>query len=45
MRTATALPPADWENVGGFVRLYIGLEDPRDLIAALKQAMETHLGA
>ena len=45
MRTATAWPPADWENAGGFVRLYIGLEDPRDLIADLKQAMETHLRA
>ncbi|QHB58702.1 hypothetical protein GRD98_06110 [Ralstonia solanacearum] len=45
MRTATAWPPADWENAGGLVRLYIGLEDPRDLIADLKQAMEAHLRA
>jgi cystathionine beta-lyase len=45
MRTATAWPPAGWESAGGFVRLYIGLEDPRDLIADLKQAMEGHLRA
>lgn len=43
MRPAGTWPPAGWENAGELVRLYIGLEDTRDLIADLKQAMETHL--
>lgn len=43
MRPAGTWPPADWENAGELVRLYIGLEDTRDLIADLKQAMEMHL--
>jgi len=43
MRPAGTWPPAGWENAGELVRLYIGLEDARDLIADLKQAMETHL--
>ncbi|MGO4278289.1 cystathionine beta-lyase [Cupriavidus sp. OV038] len=43
MRPAGTWPPAGWENAGELVRLYIGLEDSRDLIADLKQAMEKHL--
>ena len=43
MRPAGTWPPAGWDNAGELVRLYIGLEDTRDLIADLKQAMETHL--
>lgn len=43
MRPAGTWPPAGWENAGELVRLYIGLEDTRDLIADLKQAMDTHL--
>lgn len=43
MRPAGTWPPAGWENAGELVRLYIGLEDSRDLIADLKQAMEQHL--
>ncbi|MGY8524291.1 cystathionine beta-lyase [Paracidovorax citrulli] len=43
MRPAGSWPPADWEEGGELVRLYIGLEDPRDLIADLKASMERHL--
>ncbi|MBY4897596.1 cystathionine beta-lyase [Cupriavidus sp. AU9028] len=43
MRPAGSWPPAGWEDAGELVRLYIGLEDPRDLIADLKAAMERHL--
>lgn len=43
MRPAGTWPPAGWENAGELVRLYIGLEDTRDLIGDLKQAMETQL--
>jgi cystathionine beta-lyase len=43
MRPAGTWPPAGWENAGELVRLYIGLEDTRDLIADLKQALESQL--
>ncbi len=43
MRTASPWPPAGWEPVGPLVRFYVGLEDPRDLIADVKQSLETHL--
>jgi cystathionine beta-lyase len=32
---------AGWENAGTLLRLYIGLEDPDDLIADLEQALAT----
>lgn len=43
MRPAGTWPPQGWANAGELVRLYIGLEDTRDLIGDLKQAMETCL--
>lgn len=43
MRPAGTWPPEDWVDAGELVRLYIGLEDTRDLIGDLKQAMETCL--
>jgi cysteine-S-conjugate beta-lyase len=43
MRPAGTWPPERWTNAGELVRLYIGLEDTRDLIGDLKQAMETCL--
>lgn len=43
MRPADTWPPEGWTNAGELVRLYIGLEDTRDLIGDLKQAMETCL--
>lgn len=45
MRPAGAWPPAGWQNAGELVRLYIGLEDTRDLIADLRAAMEQQLVA
>ncbi|MCY1349227.1 Cystathionine beta-lyase [compost metagenome] len=45
MRPAGTWPPAGWQDTGELVRLYIGLEDTRDLIADLRQAMEAQLGA
>ncbi|NYH99890.1 cystathionine beta-lyase [Cupriavidus plantarum] len=44
MRAAGTWPPAGWEHAGELVRLYIGLEDTRDLIADLRQAMDRTLG-
>ncbi len=44
MRPAGSWPPAGWHHTGELVRLYIGLEDTRDLIADLRQAMERELG-
>jgi cystathionine beta-lyase len=43
MRPVGAWPPAGWQHAGELVRLYIGLEDTRDLIADLRAAMETRL--
>jgi len=43
MRPVGTWPPADWENAGELVRFYIGLEDTRDLIGDIKQAMEAQL--
>ncbi|XQU67732.1 cystathionine beta-lyase [Cupriavidus sp. H18C1] len=43
MRPAGSWPPAGWQDAGELVRLYIGLEDTRDLIADLKAAMEAKL--
>lgn len=43
MRPPGAWPPAGWEHAGELVRLYIGLEDTRDLIGDLRQAMEAKL--
>lgn len=43
MRASGTWPPAGWEHAGELVRLYIGLEDTRDLIADLKQALEATL--
>ncbi|CAG9172920.1 Cystathionine beta-lyase [Cupriavidus laharis] len=40
MRPPGSWPPAGWQHTGELVRLYIGLEDTRDLIADLRQAME-----
>ncbi|WP_420993865.1 cystathionine beta-lyase [Cupriavidus sp. 30B13] len=45
MRPAGSWPPAGWEGSGELVRLYIGLEDTRDLIADLRAAMEATLRA
>lgn len=45
MRPAGTWPPAGWQDTGELVRLYIGLEDTRDLIADLRQAMETQLAS
>ncbi|KWR75586.1 cystathionine beta-lyase [Cupriavidus sp. IDO] len=45
MRPAGSWPPAGWQNAGELVRLYIGLEDTRDLIADLRGAMESQLKA
>ncbi|HVL09144.1 MAG TPA: cystathionine beta-lyase [Burkholderiaceae bacterium] len=42
MRTASDWPPAG-KAAGGLVRFYVGLEDPRDLIADVRQSMEKHL--
>lgn len=44
MRPAGSWPPAGWQHAGELVRLYIGLEDTRDLIADLRQALEQQLG-
>ncbi|CAG9171940.1 cystathionine beta-lyase [Cupriavidus respiraculi] len=43
MRPQGTWPPAGWQHAGELVRLYIGLEDTRDLIADLRAAMETRL--
>jgi len=43
MRPAGSWPPAGWQNAGELVRLYIGLEDTRDLIADLRNALDTKL--
>ncbi len=43
MRPAGSWPPAGWRHTGELVRLYIGLEDTRDLIADLRQALELAL--
>lgn len=43
MRPTGSWPPAGWQDAGELVRLYIGLEDTRDLIADLKAAMEAKL--
>jgi cystathionine beta-lyase len=41
-RTATAWPPAHWDQADRHaIRLWIGLEDPGDLIADLAQAFAT----
>ncbi|TWG80461.1 cystathionine beta-lyase [Cupriavidus gilardii J11] len=45
MRPAGSWPPAGWQHAGELVRLYIGLEDTRDLIADLRVAMERMLPA
>jgi cystathionine beta-lyase len=45
MRPAGSWPPAGWQNAGELVRLYIGLEDTRDLIADLRVAMESQFKA
>lgn len=45
MRPAGSWPPEGWQHAGELVRLYIGLEDTRDLIADLRRALETKLGA
>lgn len=43
MRPAGTWPPAGWEHTGELVRFYIGLEDTRDLIGDIRQAMEARL--
>lgn len=45
MRPAGSWPRAGWQDAGELVRLYIGLEDTRDLIADLRFAMERTLPA
>lgn len=42
MRSVSPWPPAG-KPAGGLVRFYVGLEDPRDLIADVKQSLEAHL--